>query len=39
MRALVAASILQRVGRRVVQVDDDWAHAAGAGLPVTSDAG
>lgn len=39
MRASVAASILQRAGRRVVQVDDDWAHAADAGLPVTSDAG
>jgi hydroxyacylglutathione hydrolase len=39
MRAAIAASILQRAGRRVVHVDDDWAHAGEAGLPVTSDAG
>jgi hydroxyacylglutathione hydrolase len=32
-RASIAASILQRAGRRVVHVDDDWENAARSGLP------
>ncbi|MFI7601748.1 rhodanese-like domain-containing protein [Actinoplanes sp. NPDC049681] len=35
-RAAAAASLLARAGRRAVAVDDDWANAAAAGLPVTS---
>lgn len=35
-RAAIAASILQRAGRQVVQIDDDWSRAAEAGLPVLS---
>ncbi len=34
-RATVAASILARAGRQVVAVDDDYANAAGAGLPLS----
>jgi len=34
-RAAIAASILDRAGRQVVHVDDDWSRAAGLGLPVT----
>jgi glyoxylase-like metal-dependent hydrolase (beta-lactamase superfamily II)/rhodanese-related sulfurtransferase len=37
-RASIAASLMQRAGRRVVHVDDDWSRAAAAGLPVTRDA-
>jgi len=33
-RASIGASILQRAGRRVVYVDDDWENAARSGLPV-----
>ncbi|MEV4640681.1 MBL fold metallo-hydrolase [Actinoplanes sp. NPDC049548] len=33
-RAAAAASLLARAGRRTVAVDDDWANAAAAGLPV-----
>lgn len=33
-RASIAASLLQRAGRDVVHVDDDFAAAAAAGLPV-----
>jgi rhodanese-related sulfurtransferase len=35
-RASIAASILQRADRQVVQIDDDWPRAAEAGLPVLS---
>jgi hydroxyacylglutathione hydrolase len=35
-RASIGASILDRAGRDVVHVDDDWEHAAEAGLPLTS---
>jgi glyoxylase-like metal-dependent hydrolase (beta-lactamase superfamily II)/rhodanese-related sulfurtransferase len=34
-RASIAASILQRHGRRVIAVDDDYTNAATAGLPMT----
>ncbi|WP_412735156.1 MBL fold metallo-hydrolase [Krasilnikovia sp. MM14-A1259] len=34
-RAAAAASLLARAGRSVVHVDDGWASAAAAGLPVT----
>lgn len=34
-RASIGASVLDRAGRDVVHVDDDWDRAAGAGLPVT----
>ena len=34
-RASIAASLLDRAGRRVVHVDDDWERAARLGLPVT----
>ncbi len=34
-RASIAASILDRAGRQVVYVDDEWELAAQAGLPVT----
>ncbi|HEY1701584.1 MAG TPA: MBL fold metallo-hydrolase [Trebonia sp.] len=37
-RASIAASVLQRAGRQVVHVDDDWSCAAAAGLPVVSGA-
>jgi hydroxyacylglutathione hydrolase len=35
-RASIAASLLDRAGRRVVHVDDDWERAAHCGLPVTA---
>jgi hydroxyacylglutathione hydrolase len=35
-RAAIAASLLDRAGRQVVYVDDDWSHAAEAGLPITT---
>jgi hydroxyacylglutathione hydrolase len=34
LRASISASILQRAGRRVVYVDDDWENATRCGLPV-----
>jgi rhodanese-related sulfurtransferase len=34
-RASIGASILDRAGRSVVHVDDDWPRAAELGLPVT----
>ena len=37
-RASFGASVLDRAGRDVVQVDDDWSRAAEAGLPVTQPA-
>jgi len=33
-RASIAASILDRAGRQVVHVDDDWSRAADIGLPM-----
>jgi hydroxyacylglutathione hydrolase len=36
-RAAIGASLLDRAGRRVVHVDDDWDRAEQAGLPVTTD--
>jgi glyoxylase-like metal-dependent hydrolase (beta-lactamase superfamily II)/rhodanese-related sulfurtransferase len=33
-RASIGASILERAGRRVVHVDDDWENAAQSGLPL-----
>ncbi len=36
-RASVAASLLDRAGRRVVHVDDDWRRARQVGLPVNAD--
>ena len=36
-RASVASSLLDRAGRRVVYVDDDWERAAELGLPVTAE--
>jgi len=36
-RASIAASLLDRAGRLVVHVDDDWERAAGSGLPVTTE--
>ena len=35
-RASIGASLLDRAGRQVVHVDDDWEHAAPAGLPITT---
>jgi hydroxyacylglutathione hydrolase len=35
-RAAIAASILDRAGRQVVHVDDDWENAAHLGLPLTA---
>jgi hydroxyacylglutathione hydrolase len=35
-RAAIAASLLDRAGRTVVAVNDDWKDAAAAGLPITS---
>ena len=35
LRAAIAASLLDRAGRQVVHVDDDWERAARLGLPVT----
>jgi hydroxyacylglutathione hydrolase len=36
-RASIAASLLDRAGRGVVYVDDDWERAARQGLPVTTE--
>jgi rhodanese-related sulfurtransferase len=36
-RASIAASLLDRAGRQVVHVDDDWERAEKLGLPVTTD--
>jgi hydroxyacylglutathione hydrolase len=36
-RAAIGASLLDRAGRQVVLVDDDWSRAAELGLPVTAD--
>jgi hydroxyacylglutathione hydrolase len=36
-RAAIGASLLDRAGRQVVHVDDDWGRAAQLGLPVTAD--
>ncbi len=33
-RASIACSLLDRQGREVVLIDDDWEHAAEAGLPI-----
>jgi hydroxyacylglutathione hydrolase len=33
-RASIGASILDRAGRQVVHIDDDWARAAAVGLPI-----
>jgi hydroxyacylglutathione hydrolase len=38
LRASIAASLLARAGRQVVHVDDDFAKAAQAGLPLTAHA-
>ena len=38
-RASLGASILSRAGRQVIAVDDEYANAAGAGLPVTTTEG
>jgi hydroxyacylglutathione hydrolase len=35
-RASIGASILDRAGREVVHVDDDWERAAQLGLPITA---
>jgi hydroxyacylglutathione hydrolase len=35
-RAAIGASLLDRAGRQVVHVDDDWERAAQLGLPVTA---
>lgn len=35
-RAAIAASLLDRAGKPVVLINDDWDHARDAGLPVTS---
>jgi glyoxylase-like metal-dependent hydrolase (beta-lactamase superfamily II)/rhodanese-related sulfurtransferase len=35
-RASIAASLLDRAGRQVVLIDDDFANAAAAGLPMTT---
>jgi hydroxyacylglutathione hydrolase len=37
LRASITASLLDRAGRRVVHVDDDWGRAARIGLPVTAE--
>ncbi len=36
-RASIAASLLDRAGRQVVHIDDDWDRAGEVGLPVTAD--
>jgi hydroxyacylglutathione hydrolase len=38
-RASIAASLLDRAGRRVVLVDDEWAGVGDAGLPVVTPTG
>lgn len=35
-RAAIGASLLDRAGRQVVHVDDDWERAAPLGLPITA---
>jgi len=35
-RAAIGASLLDRAGRQVVHIDEDWERAAQAGLPVTA---
>ncbi len=35
-RASIGASILDRAGRSVVHVDDDWSRAVGTGLPLST---
>jgi hydroxyacylglutathione hydrolase len=35
-RASIAASLLAKLGKPVVLIDDEWAHTAGGGLPVTA---
>ncbi|MGH3189284.1 MAG: MBL fold metallo-hydrolase [Streptosporangiaceae bacterium] len=35
-RAAIGASLLDRAGRRVVHIDDDWGRAAQLGLPVAT---
>jgi rhodanese-related sulfurtransferase len=35
-RAAIGASLLDRAGRQVVHIDDDWERAAKAGLPITT---
>jgi glyoxylase-like metal-dependent hydrolase (beta-lactamase superfamily II)/rhodanese-related sulfurtransferase len=35
-RAAIGASLLDRAGRRVVHIDDDWDRVAGLGLPVVA---
>jgi hydroxyacylglutathione hydrolase len=37
-RAVIAASLLQAAGRAVIAVDDEFAHAGDAGLPLAGDA-
>ena len=37
-RAAIGASLLDRAGRQVVHVDDDWERAAQLGLPITKPA-
>jgi len=36
VRASISASILDRAGRSVVHIDDDWPRAAEIGLPITA---
>lgn len=36
-RASIAASLLDRAGHDVLLIDDDWEHAAAAGLPISRD--
>ncbi len=36
-RASISASLLDRAGRRVVHVDDDWSRAAGTGLAMAEE--
>lgn len=38
-RAAIGASLLDRAGRQVVHVDDDWERAAQLGLPITAEPG
>jgi hydroxyacylglutathione hydrolase len=38
-RAAIAASLLAAAGHQVTLVDDDYAHAAAAGLPLTGGTG
>jgi rhodanese-related sulfurtransferase len=34
-RASIAASLLDRAGRSVTLIDDDWAHAGNSNMPIT----